>query len=181
MSGTRLASADLRSSARQAHCRALPWRRRSTASPAGVIADLSKSATVVRRSGETRCPLGTFNNTEVNMPSPIVHAEIRSSDPDATRAFFGKLFGWTFPEGAIPGYTYVDSGVPNALPAGIGPVQDGQPLVTFFVGVEDIDASVLDATRLGGTIVQAPVRVPGVAFALIADPAGQVVGLAQQG
>jgi predicted enzyme related to lactoylglutathione lyase len=115
------------------------------------------------------------------MPSPIVHAEIRSSDPDATRSFFGKLFGWTFPEGAIPGYTYVDSGVPNALPAGIGPTQGGDQLVTFFVGVEDIEAAVADATRLGGTVVQAPVHVPGVAFALIADPAGQVVGLAQQG
>ena len=53
------------------------------------------------------------------MPNPIVHAEIRSDDPDATRAFFGGLFGWTFPAGAIPGYTYVDSGVPDALPAGI--------------------------------------------------------------
>ena len=115
------------------------------------------------------------------MPSPIVHAEIRSNDPDATRAFFGKLFGWTFPDGAIPGYTYVDCGVPNTLPAGIGPVQGGSPLVTFFVGVDDIHAAVADASRLGGTVVQAPVRVPGVAFALIADPAGQVVGLAQQG
>ncbi len=33
------------------------------------------------------------------MPSPVVHFEIRSSDPDATRSFFGKLFGWTFPDG----------------------------------------------------------------------------------
>ena len=121
------------------------------------------------------------NHMEVTVPSPIVHAEIRSNDPDATRAFFGKLFGWTFPEGAIPGYTYVDSGVPGTLPAGIGPVQGGSPLVTFFVGVEDIDAAVADASRLGGTVVQPPVRVPGVTFALIADPAGQVVGLAQQG
>ena len=69
----------------------------------------------------------------------------------------------------------------RSLPAGIGPVQGGSPLVTFFVGVEDIDAAVADASRLGGTVVQPPVRVPGVAFALIADPAGQVVGLAQQG
>ena len=115
------------------------------------------------------------------MPNPIVHAEIRSTEPDATRAFFGELFGWTFPDGAVPGYTYVDSGVPDALPAGIGPVQGGNPLVTFFVGVEDIDAAIADAERLGGRVVQAPTRVPGVAFALIADPAGQVVGLAQQG
>ncbi len=115
------------------------------------------------------------------MPNPIVHAEIRSNDPDATRAFFGQLFAWTFPDGAIPSYTYVDSGVPDALPAGIGPVQGGKPLVTFFVGVDDIDATVAEAARLGGTVVQSVMRVPGVAFALIADPAGQVVGLAQQG
>ena len=115
------------------------------------------------------------------MPNPIVHAEIRSNDPDATRAFFGGLFAWTFPDGAIPGYTYVDSGVPNALAAGIGPIQGGNPLVTFFVGVDDIDATVAEAARLGGSVVQPVTRVPGVAFALIADPAGQVVGLAQQG
>ena len=36
------------------------------------------------------------------MPSPVVHFEIRSPDPDATRAFFGKLFGWTFPGGGFP-------------------------------------------------------------------------------
>lgn len=115
------------------------------------------------------------------MPNPIVHAEIRSTDPDATRAFFGRLFGWTFPEGGIPGYTYIESGVPNALPGGISPLQSGNPLVTFFVGVEDIDATLAEVVRLGGTVVQEVARVPGVAFALIADPAGQVVGLAQQG
>ena len=37
------------------------------------------------------------------MSHPVVHAEIRSSDPDATRSFFGELFGWTYPaEGAFP-------------------------------------------------------------------------------
>jgi uncharacterized protein len=131
--------------------------------------------------GLLKVPAGHLHHTEVTMPHPIVHAEIRSADPDSTRAFFGALFGWTFPEGAIPGYTYVDSGVPDALAAGIGPVQGGDQLVTFFVGVDDIDAVVSEAKRLGGAVVQEPVRVPGVAFALIADPGGQVVGLAQQG
>ncbi len=45
------------------------------------------------------------------MASPVVHFEIRSADPDATREFYGKLFGWTYPEGGMPGYTYVDTGV----------------------------------------------------------------------
>ena len=115
------------------------------------------------------------------MSHPIVHAEIRSSDPDATRAFFGSLFGWTYPnQGAYPGYTYVETGVPGALYSAISPLQDGDDLVTFFVGVEDMDATIADAVRLGGRVVQQPAEVPGVAFALIADPQGHVVGIAKQ-
>ena len=118
------------------------------------------------------------------MNHPIVHAEIRSSDPDATRAFFGELFGWTYPtEGAYPGYTFVETGVPGALYTAISPLQgdgDNGDLVTFFVGVEDMGAAIADATRLGGRVVQEPVAVPGVEFALIADPQGHIVGLAQQ-
>jgi predicted enzyme related to lactoylglutathione lyase len=115
------------------------------------------------------------------MGNPVVHAEIRSSDPDATRAFFGGLFGWTYPaEGAFPGYTFVETGVPDALFTAISPLQGDDDLVTFFVGVDDIAASIADTTRLGGRVVQEPVDVPGVRFALIADPQGHVVGLAQQ-
>jgi uncharacterized protein len=116
------------------------------------------------------------------MPHPIVHAEIRSSDADATRAFFGQLFGWTYPqEGAFPGYTFVDTGDPNALYTAISPLQGDGDLVTFFVGVEDIAASMAHAVELGGRVVQDAVKVPGVTFGLIADPQGHIVGLAQQG
>ena len=116
------------------------------------------------------------------MPHPIVHAEIRSADPDATRAFFGDLFGWTYPqEGAFPGYTFVDTGVPDALYTAISPLQGDSDLVTFFVGVDDIAGALEQAVKLGGRVVQDTVEVPGVKFALIADPQGHVVGLAQNG
>jgi predicted enzyme related to lactoylglutathione lyase len=115
------------------------------------------------------------------MSHPIVHAEIRSSDPDATRAFFGSLFGWTYPtEGEFPGYTFVDTGVPDALYTAISPLQGDADLVTFFVGVQDMDATIAETVRLGGRVVQQPVTVPGVSFALIADPQDHIVGLAQQ-
>ena len=42
------------------------------------------------------------------MGNPVVHFEIRTEDPDAARDFYGSLFGWTFPDGGIPGYTYVE-------------------------------------------------------------------------
>jgi uncharacterized protein len=114
-------------------------------------------------------------------PHPVVHAEIRSSDPDATRSFFGELFGWTYPsEGEYPGYTFVDTGVPDALYTAISPLQGDGDLVTFFIAVDDMAASIDKATSLGGKVVQEPAEVPGVRFALIADPLGHVVGLVQQ-
>ena len=113
------------------------------------------------------------------MGSPVVHVEIRSADPDATRSFFGQLFGWTFADGGGPGYTYVETGVEGAVPGGISPLQGGQPLVTFFVGVSDVAATLEAAVARGGRIVQDATKVPGVTFGLLADPQGNVVGLAQ--
>jgi uncharacterized protein len=89
------------------------------------------------------------------MAHPVVHFEIRSSDPDATRSFYGKLFGWTFPEGGMPGYSYVDTGVEGAVPGGISPLQaGGGPLVTFFVGVQDVAATLDAAVAQGGKVIQ---------------------------
>ncbi len=59
-------------------------------------------------------------------------------------------------------------------------MQGDGDLVTFFVGVQDMDATIADVVRLGGKVVQQPVSVPGVSFALISDPQGHKVGLAQQ-
>ena len=47
--------------------------------------------------------------------------------------------------------------------------------------MDDVDSAVDRARELGGRIVQEPQRVPGVAFALIADPQGHVVGLTKAG
>ena len=115
------------------------------------------------------------------MGNPIVHFEIRSADPDAVRAFYGELFGWNYPDGGIPGYTYVDSGVPaGTIPGGIGPTQGGQPMVTVFAGVENVQAALDHAERLGAKVVQPATKVPGVTFGLFADPQGNVIGVASQ-
>jgi predicted enzyme related to lactoylglutathione lyase len=66
----------------------------------------------------------------------------------------------------------------GAIPGGISPLQEGSPLVTFFVGVSDVAATLDEAVAHGGRIVQAPTAVPGVTFGLFADPQGHVVGLA---
>ena len=112
------------------------------------------------------------------MSHPVIHAEIRSADPDATRSFFAELFGWTYSDGALPGYTFVNSGVEGALPAAIGPLQGGADSVLFFVGVEDVEATLARAEQLGGTTIQAAQTVPDVTFGVFADAQGHVVGVA---
>jgi predicted enzyme related to lactoylglutathione lyase len=112
------------------------------------------------------------------MSHPVIHAEIRSADPDATRTFFGELFGWTYSDGAFPGYTFADTGVEGALPTAIGPLQGGGEAVLFFVGVENVEATLARAEQLGGTTIQPAQSVPGVTFGVFADPQGHVVGVA---
>ena len=112
------------------------------------------------------------------MAHPVIHAEIRSTDPDATREFFGRLFGWTYTDGAYPGYTFADTGAEGALPTAISPLQGDGDAVLFFVGVEDVAAALDRACELGGTIVQPPQQVPGVTFGVFADPQGHRIGVA---
>jgi predicted enzyme related to lactoylglutathione lyase len=115
------------------------------------------------------------------MAHPVIHAEIRSENPDATRAFFSELFGWTYSDGAFPGYTFVDTGADGALPTAIGPLQGGTDAVLFFVGVDNVEQTLDRAEELGGAVVQEAQSVPGVTFGVLADRQGHRIGVAANG
>jgi uncharacterized protein len=116
------------------------------------------------------------------MGHPVIHAEIRSQDPDATRKFFADLFGWKVAsEGAFPGYTFIDTGVEGGTFVAIGPRQAAQDEVLFFVGVEDVAATLKMAEELGGSVIQSEQKVPGTSFGVIADAQGHKVGVAAAG
>jgi uncharacterized protein len=116
------------------------------------------------------------------MPHPVIHAEIRSQDPDATRQFFADLFGWKVAsEGAFPGYTFIDTGVESGTHVAISPRQGADDEVLFFVGVQDVTATLKMAEDLGGTIVQSAQQVPGTTFGVFADAQGHRVGVAANG
>ena len=116
------------------------------------------------------------------MAHPVVHAEIRSEDPDATRKFFADLFGWKVSSaGAFPGYTFIDTGVEGGTYVAISPRQSAEDEVLFFVGVEDVEATLQRAAELGGTIIQPAQHVPGTSFGVFADAQGHRVGVAANG
>ena len=113
------------------------------------------------------------------MAHPVIHTEIRSTDPDATRAFFAELFGWTVAsEGAYPGYTFIDTGAEGGPYVAIGPRQTSDDEVLFFVGVEDVAATLVRAEELGGKVVQEAQNVPGTSFGVFEDAQGHRVGVA---
>jgi hypothetical protein len=113
------------------------------------------------------------------MPHPVIHTEIRSEDPDATRQFFADLFGWTVAsEGGFPGYTFIDTGADGGPAVAISPRQSSEDEVLFFVSVDDVPATLRRAEELGGTITQPAQEVPGVSFGVFADPRGHRIGVA---
>ena len=90
------------------------------------------------------------------MPHPVIHAEIRSEDPDATRSFFAELFGWKVAsEGGFPGYTFIDTGAENGPAVTISPRQGADNKVLFFVSVDDVPATLEKAEQLGGKVTPA--------------------------
>lgn len=116
------------------------------------------------------------------MSHPVVHTEIRSEDPDATRKFFADLFGWKVAsEGAFPGYTFIDTGAEGGPYVAIGPRQSAEDEVLFFVAVDDVAATLKQAEDLGGKIVQPAQQVPGTSFGVFADAHGHKVGVASNG
>jgi predicted enzyme related to lactoylglutathione lyase len=116
------------------------------------------------------------------MAHPVIHTEIRSADPDATRSFFADLFGWKVSsEGAFPGYTFMDTGAEGSPYVAISPRQSDEDEVLFFVAVEDVAATLDRAQRLGGSIIQPVQQVPGTSFGVFADAQGHRIGVAANG
>lgn len=116
------------------------------------------------------------------MAHPVIHAEIRSADPDATRQFFADLFGWKVAsEGAFPGYTFIDTGVEGGPYVAISPRQSAEDEVLFFVAVNDVAETLKKAEELGGRVIQPEQKVPGTSFGVFADAQGHKVGVAANG
>jgi uncharacterized protein len=116
------------------------------------------------------------------MPHPVVHAEIRSVDPDATRKFYADLFDWKVAsEGGFPGYTFIDTGAETGPYVAISPRQGSDDEVLFFVAVDDVAATLKRAAELGGTIIQPTQEVPGTTFGVFADAQGHRMGVASSG
>jgi uncharacterized protein len=116
--------------------------------------------------------------------------DLTQRDVDATRSFYGGLFGWTYdvrtPADAPTTYAYalLDG---RFVAAVAGPPGESDPQGwTSYVCVDSADETVAKVDANGGKVLTPPTPVgpPGQVtghFALCADPEGALVGLWQPG
>jgi len=115
----------------------------------------------------------------VNGPGALSWNELASPDLEASRAFYGGLFGWTFDpfESSPDPYFVIKNGE-----AGNGGIRELSPpgmppnwLVYF--GTEDIDKALAKVEELGGTKMAGPIDIQIAKIGIVQDPQGAVFAL----
>jgi predicted enzyme related to lactoylglutathione lyase len=117
------------------------------------------------------------------MAHPVVHFEIGASDTSKAHKFYGDLFDWNIQVHDEMQYGLVNAEGKGSIGGGIGSAPpDGKPYVTFYVQVDDLQACLDKAVKLGGKQVLPPTPIPGMgSFAWFSDPDGNMIGLYKNG
>ena len=110
---------------------------------------------------------------------PVVHWEIEARDPEAQRAFYGELFGWSIGDGPI---MTIAPGLGGPEPGPGGHIRRSErSAVTLYVQVRHLSGSLERVTELGGAVLTQPFDVPnGPTLAVVEDPEGNSLVLVQQ-
>jgi len=112
------------------------------------------------------------------MGAPVVHFEIMGGKGGELETFYRELFGWKINSDNPMKYGVVETGGGPGINGGVGPSNDGNKRVSIYAQVEDLQAVLDRAERLGGKTVLPPTQVPGgPKLAMFADPAGNITGL----
>lgn len=117
-----------------------------------------------------------------NQHGEFIWYELMTGDLDAAADFYGAVIGWharAFDE--TPG-GYRLFGIGGADVAGLMTIPGDaekagmRPCWLGYVGVDDVDATVVEAETAGGATRVPPTDIPGVGrFALLADPQGALI------
>ncbi len=126
----------------------------------------------------TNASAGYEHNPAVN--GVITHTDFASRDPDATRAWCTRMFGWTFmaPMPMGPGEYHMFQYSPDGG-GGIRQVEGTEsPSALPYVQVSDVHAAYVEALAAGAESVQPPDHImEGVTIAIVKAPGGVIIGI----
>ena len=109
---------------------------------------------------------------------PIVHIEFAAPDQKAAGKFYSGLFGWKIE--AFPEFNYYTFDTGAGVGGGINPVSESYPVgtIVFYVGTDDIEATLKKAESLGAKTLMEKMEVTGMGWmGMFRDPAGNMIGL----
>jgi uncharacterized protein len=110
-------------------------------------------------------------------------ADLMTDDPAAARAFYGKLFDWTFDVGGPEVGHYAMAKRGGKLISGLGGKPPGAAYPTAWTPYfqsSDLDKSLAMVVELGGKVAMGPMDVPEAGrMAVASEPTGGVFGIWQ--
>lgn len=114
----------------------------------------------------------------------VIWNDLITDDLDAARAFYGRLFGWTFENSSGKGGRYVLARAGKVYVAGIVEVRGKKGATKSsrwlpYVSVDDVDGALAKASGAGARIAVPGQNVNFGRVAAIIDPEGAVIGLAR--
>jgi hypothetical protein len=122
----------------------------------------------------------TFNGAELaNETGAFVWNELNTRDVSAAKAFYTDVFGWEPHDLDMGEMAYTEWKADDKTVAGMMTMPDMVPAEVpahwlVYFGVDDTDASVSKATKLGATALFPPTDIPPGRFAVLSDPEGAV-------
>jgi uncharacterized protein len=125
--------------------------------------------------------LAGYPERSVVVPNPVVHFEITGADGSALQSFYRDLFDWKIDANNEWQYGMVETGGEGGINGGISGNQDGSARVSVYAAVDDLQAYLDKAERLGARVVMPVTDMGDFAIAMFADPAGNVTGLINGG
>jgi len=113
------------------------------------------------------------------------HIGLFTTDPQETKAFYEKVFGWTFE--LIPGFeSYLMFTTPSGLGGGFDSGPNAEPPTTtgpiLHIEVDDIDATLAEIGDAGGKTIAPKTKISDAFghYAVFADNVGNRMALWSQ-
>lgn len=117
------------------------------------------------------------------MPARLRHFAINADDVPRARAFYEKVFGWSFTPWGPPGFYQVKNAGQDLVGAlqGRRKIEDNlMPGIELSFGVDDVEAVMAAVQANGGTVLMQPYVIEGVGkLIFFRDPEGNIAGAMQ--
>lgn len=114
------------------------------------------------------------------MSNSIIHWELMVSDPERAKAFYRRVFDWTFTSVA-PEYALIGTGREPGGGLMQRPPNVSMSSLNCYFEVDDLERTLRAAIEAGATVIVPRIEVPDVgAFAMFLDPERIPIGIMQK-